>query len=320
MNPPLEFMNFLFGDLPGSLYFELTFILPPELNPRKRAPITHSYHLGHERPDWDEIARLNNDGWGTYYSLTPKHRRTEKRAHENDTALIQVLWVDIDQEDKDAARQQVYNVHVPPSVLIDSGGGLHALWAIYPVPVDDTNHAYVKRILRGLALATQGDTACAETARVFRLPGTRNTKPKRHNALCQIVDFLPGVTTLADFEDYASLVKPAEREIERQLPRIKPQDTPRYINDYLDTTHIEGTRNASLNAAAYYMYSNGYGEGEAVVMLRGRALDDGLTEHEIAATIHSAYQSTPGQPSYLNPTSKRRMIAGDSLRRRIKED
>lgn len=316
MNPPLDYLNLLYGDLPDDLWFELTFILPPEYNPQKLQPITKHYRLGIDRPDWDEVERLNSAHYSVYYGVTPKKRRTPKRAHKNDTAYIQALWLDVDNEDTEAALKSIYTIHIPPSVIISTGGGLHGIWKIYPIEVTPDNLHEIERTLRGMAKAAQSDTSVADLARVLRLPGTINTKPKRNGVQCTIVDWLPGWTRLEDFADYAALEKPRER-IARVLPRYKPSECPPFVRNYIESVHVEGTRNASLNAAAFYMHSNGYSQSETLAMLQDRALADGLDEHEIAVTIESVFRAQPGDPSYLSKTNKRRMMAGDKLMNRL---
>ena len=318
----LAFLNYLYQLVDAPTFFEITFILPPGVEvdgPRIR---THSYRLGEQRPDWYEVARLNEQGYGVYYGLTPKRRRLGRgqRSDERNTALCQVLWVDVDLADgvyatkQDAVEGILRAVHVPPGALVDSGGGVHALWAIWPVEVTPATLPSIKATLRGLAKAVRGDTSVAELARVLRLPGTINTKPERAGARCELIDLLPGVTHLEDFAMYRDTAdKPPA--LDRTFTPHKPADLPQYVAWYLDNAHAEGNRNNTLNWTAYKMHSDGYTQAEAEVILLPRALADGLDETEARRTVASAFRAEPGAPSRLSDAMKRRMRAGDVFRR-----
>ena len=73
------------------------------------------------------------------------------------------------------ARTLLLKFPLQPSIVIHSGGGLHVYWLL-DEPAD-LKVIDVERILRDLARALEADAACAEKARVLRLPGTLNHKP-----------------------------------------------------------------------------------------------------------------------------------------------
>ncbi len=125
---------------------------------------------------------------------------------------LSALFCDIDfkSEWEPEARQGLERLPLKVSLLINSGGGLHAYWLLRE-PLDlraaeEADHA--KRLLRRLALALGGDLASAEPARILRVPGTLNhkyTPPRR----VLIETFNPDRRfNLGDFDD----VLPLERE------------------------------------------------------------------------------------------------------------
>jgi len=193
---------------------------------------------------------------------------------------------------------------------------VHALWAIYPVPVTPTTLPILKATLRGLAKAVRGDTSVAELARVLRLPGTVNTKPNRNGARCEVIDILPHVTRLEDYAMYRTAADVKPPALQRNFAPHKPADLPQYVAWYLDNAHAQGQRNNTLNWTAYKMHSDGYNQTEAEAILLPRALADGLDEDEALRTIASAFRAEPGEPSRLSASLKRRMRAGDVFRRR----
>jgi hypothetical protein len=94
------------------------------------------------------------------------------------------LWVDVDAKVPGAverAESAVEALGIAPAMLVASGGGgRHYWWRLAdPVPLGTPEQrASFKRIISMLAIRLGGDPACAEPARVMRLPGTRNVKPE----------------------------------------------------------------------------------------------------------------------------------------------
>jgi hypothetical protein len=87
------------------------------------------------------------------------------------------LFVDIDLRDgasEKAALQCLAGCPLKPSIVVHSGGGLHAYWLLRQ-PIDVQKEA-PEPWLRRLAAFLNADPACAEAARVLRIPGTRNFK------------------------------------------------------------------------------------------------------------------------------------------------
>lgn len=319
----IDLLNLIFSGVPVGAYFELTYILPPELAEIGPSPITESYQLGGKMPDWDRVDEMNARGYGVYYALTPKRQPVQRghRSREANAAWCTVLWTDVDIKDghytdKDAAHDALAYMRPVPTALVDSGGGIHALWRIQPVQVTKTTLPRLKQTLRGLAISARGDTSVAELARVFRLPDTINTKPERKGARCEVLDIQPiPPYSLAQFGDYHNLAQPQTHDLRREFKAHKPEGTPAYITWYLDTAHPEGERNNRLNWTAHKMHSDGFTQREAEVLLIHRALADGLSEKEAARTIQSAFNATRGVPSYVSKAVQLRMKAGGVIRR-----
>lgn len=102
-----------------------------------------------------------------------------------------VMWADLDcggaaEGHRNAGRHQTKRdalstlsaLPEPPTLVLDSGGGLHAYWELTEaLPLATREEQDVaEAILRRLAAATKGDPAVCEVARIMRLPGTINHK------------------------------------------------------------------------------------------------------------------------------------------------
>ncbi len=319
-----EFLQTLFANIPVG-YLELTFISPPELS--LYGPIVGwapmPLALTEQQIQW--IASMNGRGYGAYYGLAVrgcKYEPVEKiskrtgnpykaypRGKAHDATYIAALWADVDSTAPEALKKLQDAI---PSITIASGGGYHGLWLLKePLALDNefTFHAVV-RTLKGIAYEVDGDPHVAELARVFRLPGTVNTKPKRKGARCEVIEWIPELRY--DFTDFADL---AERVRRYEPPRVSVTipdgirlSLPDWVQRYLESGAPEGTRNARLYAAAIEYRANGYTQSDALRDLGARARADGLDDDEIARTIDSAWKSEHGQPN-LPSHIKARMSA-----------
>jgi hypothetical protein len=124
----------------------------------------------------DRFADLHraDDVW---FGVAPRLR--VKGGTLRDCGELSALWVDLDSHDgqAEAMASRLRAFPLPPSIVVESGHGLHAYWLLHEgLSVQADEGSAAKRLLRGLALATHGDLAAAEPARVLRLPGTFNQK------------------------------------------------------------------------------------------------------------------------------------------------
>ena len=135
----------------------------------------------------------------------------------------------------------------PPSVVIDSGGGLQAWWILAePLAIDDGNRAEVAEVVAGWGRALVAAGAAkgwhvddvSDLARILRPPGTVNRKPGRPPAPVFIVrgEGCADLYDLADLTPHLVAAPPApERstdgptEAPRELGNMRPGDTFQYL-------------------------------------------------------------------------------------------
>ena len=163
----------------------LTAIVPDRLT------TTKSFETSDEAGAMAFITERNQAGENLYYTLNSCGRPISKPAKADMTGAV-ALHVDSDprgDETIEAAKARIqvaYDAHdPPPSVIVDSGNGLQALWMlerefIFPklasarvAPIEDRN--------RALALELGAPAGTHNADRLLRLPGTINwpTKTKR---------------------------------------------------------------------------------------------------------------------------------------------
>lgn len=274
--PMFDWARLLLGWLPG--WVEWTFI-----HPTTHHVIVRWAHT----QDWDELAAvadeaaaLNDQGYGVFIGTCTRRsvRGEGQRGRAQDAWFVPALWVDIDGRDD---LDPLLTFTPLPSIVLHSGGGVHAYWLLRrpAKPTED-----VKRMLRGLAVRLGGDTAVADFARVMRVMGSINTKPGRNGARVLIEHWRPDLTyTLDAFKPFAH-AEPAPRQV--QVPDTLKLDVPRWIEDLLAAPPGEGERNDTLFRMAAWLKDANWDEPTVQSLLRGFA---GLPEREVEKTIRSAF-------------------------------
>jgi len=102
---------------------------------------------------------------------------SEKRAASN-VLHVPGVWVDMDDRDYTSGRfeaeTRLLMFPIRPSFVVLSGNGMHVYWK-FDEPQEPSDR--VLKILKTVTVALGGDLACADFARLLRVPGTFNCKP-----------------------------------------------------------------------------------------------------------------------------------------------
>lgn len=138
-----------------------------------------------------------------YYGLSPRERREGKK---DAVKWLLALWADLDAKSfangKEGAWDALRKFELAPSVIVDSGHGLQALWFLKePLAIQEPGE--VEGVLSGLAKTLGGDPAVCEIARVFRLPESFNVKDPENPIPVRVKYFSPRLRyALSDFEKF----------------------------------------------------------------------------------------------------------------------
>lgn len=125
--------------------------------------------------DFEEIPRfVRGRTENIYFGVIT---RSTNRGTKKDVCELVALWADVDAKhfggSKAKARKSIDNFPLAPSLIVRTGGGYHVYWLLdKPIPAKNEHEIYLKAI----SVAINGDPACAEIARILRLPGTFNYK------------------------------------------------------------------------------------------------------------------------------------------------
>ncbi|RDV81691.1 DUF927 domain-containing protein [Ammonifex thiophilus] len=162
----------------------------------------------------EEALRLDGEGKDVYFGVGLRKEKLppEKRGAAGDVVALPGLWVDADCQEgihkagnlpaKGEALQTLLDLPVPPTVVVDSGGGLHAYW-LFREPwafggEDDRREAAslsarFQQALQALWREQNWELDnTSDLARILRVPGTRNWKDPGNPREVKVVHLDPG--------------------------------------------------------------------------------------------------------------------------------
>jgi len=334
--PAGQFLTALFKHVTDDCWLELYFLLPDDLPSIKGKPRKFTAYVpmpfNRDVPDIPAIITDNNAlGYGVYFGTTPsrdkkepqwkvndegREYKTYPRRHESDVPNVPALWVDVDDCTVDAFWARHYEINAPePALVVSSGGGIHAYWRLdEPFTIDgDIAKARVKRLLKAIALAYNGDTHATDLARIMRMPSTVNTKPKRNGARCEVVSQWVSSWKFGIIErEFHGFLPVSLPRPTRNLPTINSDELPPVTVAYLNNPPFEGARNAKLYSASRGCNDIGMTQSEAERVLMSTALSTGLDEKEALITIASAYRAPRG---LSNSNASVRMAMNDKRKK-----
>ena len=206
------------GDYRERACLTLTAIHP---DGRHRTP---SRHVPLHRPDLldEALSRLlatNRLGWGAFVAVGLRRPGLTRyqRGTERDLVALPAVFVDLDDPSSDALRR-LRDLRPTPSCITFTGGGYHAYWWL-DQPLTDMTRA--RHVLRGLQREAASDPL--SPVQSLRLVGSRNTKPERKNALCEVVDLHHIYHPLEAFNHLLPRQTPPRK---RRAPRQTAHDAP----------------------------------------------------------------------------------------------
>ncbi len=249
---------------------------------------------------WDRITKLNNEGAGVYVTVQVPDGKGNR---SNDT-IQAVRCVPLDFDGKLPT-----DFHLKPTIVDESSPGKgHAYWVLKE-PIVMTREQYktiVNRLIAHYGSEAGADKQCSDLARVLRLPGTYNMKPAysvagesplvkltHTSALTYALDeIMAGVPELETAKP-----KPNTKAVAQQQTIAVPPNT--NFTETLDAfanklrKAPEGERNSTLNTLKYTLAGAFPDNLETIdEVLRDAALEIGLSEAEIDATLASANKGT----------------------------
>ena len=288
----LDFFRALYTDYPDALYLWTM--------PEKATRVFLPSQLAEMA---STALRLSASGQNVYFGVGGADATLGKyqRPKADGIRSIPALWCDIDIAGAGHAAQNLppdiqsaealLPPGLPPSVVVDSGHGLHAYW-LFKEPWDidgDSERAEAVNTLRRLQgyarreAAKRGWTvdATADLPRVLRCPDTMNYKLPSQPALCRVIHSSPARYNPSDFD-----VLPEQAE---------PSAAPRAAG--FERRETDGPADAMLKNCAFMKRCQlmagqiSYGEWMAALSNIVRASDGVAAAHELSALDAKRYNA-----------------------------
>ncbi len=167
-----------------------------------------------------KMLALNECGYNCYWLPNhPAQYNPDHKVDGPDIDVFQYVYVDLDMKDylnenkdrrheyetKDAFLAALGDFPLTPSMVVDSGNGIHAYWR-----VTDLDVMSFLRLQRRLARKLRTDPAVSKIYQLMRVPGTQNTKAEG--------DYKPCETIFSTDAEYTC------EDLNNALPRISPED------------------------------------------------------------------------------------------------
>jgi hypothetical protein len=150
------------------------------------------------------LHQKNQLGANIFYGVNPRSSRGSTKA---DVAICRTLWADLDDARPDD--DQRWRMLPSPSLIVDSGRGVHLYWRLsQPIVMDSQATQFqFESILRGMYRELASDCV-QDVSRLLRLPGFINARNFRNGiqpSICKLAEIHPDrVYELAEFQHFAA--------------------------------------------------------------------------------------------------------------------
>lgn len=179
----------------------------------------------------NQIAKYNKQGYNIYY--LPNYPSSYNKGVTIDGSMVDTfnyVFVDCDlkdgvYKDKDSFLESLGQTGIEPTIVIDSGNGVHAYWQVSNLEAK----SYL-RFQRRLIRLLRTDEAVSQLFQLMRCPGTVNTKLKESPKICETIFSSDAVYTAEEFDKILPAITLADEQFCEQhynkTYQINQDDTP----------------------------------------------------------------------------------------------
>lgn len=196
----------------------------------------YSQFLRLHRDDSFSWKNLTTDEVGCYVNVffSPFIYRKSHRIQDN-TLFLSTLYVDLDQCTEEDALERLKMLPDElqyPTIIVNSGNGIHIYWILSYKPQVSEYLSLWKRTMNELCNRLDGDPRVNEHARLMRLPGSWNQK-NEDKSLCRIVKCDPAaqfnlIPVAQHLETYSIRYKKRVPKQKREKNELKPKNYNHY--------------------------------------------------------------------------------------------
>lgn len=229
------------------------------------------------------ICAENARGYNLYWTVNIVRQGLNKKPAKPDMRAARFVHVDLDAPkdgsafDRDGLLQQLGNMRVPPSFVLDSGGGLQAFWRLDEIAA---NLPAVERLNQRVAHELGGDH-CHNIDRLMRLPGTVNFP----NELKRRRGRVPVLASIV-IEDEGETVE--AEELDAFLPQLPPSAETERVHVQLSGVIFKSLADLGITAADPLfplITVPHHDRSRAVMRVAGSLVRRGRTDDEIAGLL-----------------------------------
>jgi hypothetical protein len=284
---PSEFIGDFFSASTGSIFF---CSIGNERNGARPAEVCG--RGGGDRLDELVLHRWDKPDRGTFFACNTMRpaqaRRSKELVHEIVCLHADIDFAKVDME-PDTILVRLGQLPCLPSKIVNSGHGHHCYWLLNEAEAATPELiSRVESLLRKLADVIGGDPACAEVARLMRLPGSYNTK-NGDRILVQVIVDRPLRYELDDLDEWLS-------EAGIFIPRkgAAPNDS----NPFL-TVRMPGVGGPAVDVSERLAAMQFQGAGNASihstqVSVTAAMLNQGISADEVVAKVLAATRIAAG--------------------------
>lgn len=229
-----RFVRELWGIAPPEWVAEFFLIeyKPTAENPKAKTVGCLFYSVGRILKDWINVEKglrhLNARRQNIHPSVNPRFRMPAGgRGKNSDVNSFLALWNDIDFHGQETSVRRAWGellerytlAGIRPSVIIESGRGIHAYWLLdkpYVVAEARSRCAGLQKEAMTCDVGDAGSDPINDPSRVLRLPGTDNWKNPKEAKPCVIVEASYKRYPLSAFDDYKTEIKKSADDLEEE--------------------------------------------------------------------------------------------------------
>lgn len=242
----------------------------------------------------DDLPEFDNNR-NCYFGVAA---RMDKQGDKSGIVEIPALWLDLDIE-KGATQTKLNAFCLKPSIVVNSGGGLHVYW-ILKETARWSDIQKIENLLKRLAIQLDGDFAAAEAARILRVPGTYNYKynPPR------LVEIIESNTNVYDLDDFDALLDEAKDALKEK----------KYAKAF-DGVPV-GQRRPTLTSLAGRMIRLGNTRDEmlSAMLVANWQNPEPITNEQVEATLDGMLATHKRKhPEYKEPVSEEEIVEPEKV-------
>jgi P4 family phage/plasmid primase-like protien len=250
--------------------------------------------------NWDK------EGRGAFVCVGTLKKGAQSR-NKAKIAETPCLHADIDFKDLDTLGEepvkfvlrQLARLKYPPSIIVLSGGGVHAYWLFKEALDTQTEMERIETALRQLADVVGGDLSVCEVSRVMRVPGSHNTKEHVGRKEVEIVELHPDRRfELDDIEEWLSEQSPVMLRKSREHAKTagETDDVYKFFEDYAKRLGIKPLIDVDARLKAMiYMGGGNSGIHQTQIECGASMLSSGMAVDDVVEVLMEATRRAAGE-------------------------